>query len=158
MAEVSLDYERRTTATPGDPFFASHQLSCSDTVRLGQAWDVNKGSTGQVAAVLDTGVNGLHDDLRGVTVTGYNALTGVEIAAGADSDDHGHGTMTAGIAAANTGNGIGIAGAAWTARAMPVKVLDAGGRSDSTTEYRWVHAGSTAFIGCDSPITTVRVR
>lgn len=79
MAEVSLDYERRTTATPGDPFFPSHQLSYADSVRLRQAWDVDKGSTDQVIMVLDTGVNGLHDDLRGVTATGYNALTGVEI-------------------------------------------------------------------------------
>ncbi|WP_334489502.1 S8 family serine peptidase [Micromonospora sp. CPCC 205711] len=132
VAEVSLDYERRTAAIPNDPYFAGSQ-SYLNTVRLPQAWDLTKGSTSQVIAVVDTGVDGLHPDLLGVTVDGYNAITGAAVAAGTTSDDNGHGTMVAGIAAANTGNGTGIAGAAWTARVMPVKVLGADGRGNDST-------------------------
>lgn len=75
VAEVSLDYQRRTAALPNDPYFAGSQ-SYLDTVRLQQAWDLSKGSTSQIIAVVDTGVDGLHADLQGVTVDGYNAITG----------------------------------------------------------------------------------
>ncbi|MEU1399583.1 S8 family serine peptidase [Micromonospora zamorensis] len=132
VAEVSLDYERRTTAVPNDPYFPGSQ-SYLNTVRLPQAWDLTMGSTDQVIAVVDTGVDGLHPDLLGVTVDGYNAITGATIAAGTTSDDNGHGTMVAGLAAANTGNGTGIAGSAWTARLMPVKVLGADGTGNDST-------------------------
>ena len=39
-------------------------------------------------------------------------------------DDHGHGTHCAGIIAAVGNNGTDIAGVCWTARIMPVKILD----------------------------------
>ncbi|MGH9249620.1 MAG: S8 family serine peptidase, partial [Acidimicrobiales bacterium] len=43
------------------------------------------------------------------------------------ADDHGHGTMVAGIAGARTNNAAGVAGVTWSGRIMPVKVLDASG-------------------------------
>ncbi len=56
------------------------------------------------------------------------------------SDDDGHGTFVAGLAAAAGNNGIGIAGVAWQARILPVKVLDctATGRiSDAAAGIRY---------------------
>jgi len=44
-------------------------------------------------------------------------------------DDNSHGTHCAGIAAAETNNGIGIAGVSWGAKIMPVKILQSGGGS-----------------------------
>lgn len=123
IAEVTLDYARTATVAPDDLAYAYGEQSYLDTVRLPQAWDRTKGSTSQVVAVVDSGVDTAHPDLRGRTVAGYNALT----PGTAPKDDNGHGTMVAGIAAANTDNGEGVAGAAWTARVMPVKVLDAEG-------------------------------
>ena len=155
VAEVSLDYERGTAALPHDPFFAGSQ-SYLDTVRLPQAWDLSKGSTSQVIAVADTGVDGLHPDLQGVTVDGYNAITGAVVAAGTNSDDNGHGSMVAGIAAANTDNGIGIAGVAWTARVMPVKVLASNGRgydSDIAAGITWAadHGATIVNLSLGGP-------
>ncbi|MFD2763692.1 S8 family serine peptidase [Micromonospora eburnea] len=123
VAGVSLDYRRTASAKPNDPGYVYGDQSYLNTVRLPQAWDRTKGSTSQIIAVVDTGVNTAHPDLAGRTVAGYNAIRPGASAA----DDNGHGTMVAGVAAANTNNGIGVAGAAWTARVMPIKVLDARG-------------------------------
>ncbi|MEU8259299.1 S8 family serine peptidase [Micromonospora sp. NPDC048999] len=123
VAGVSLDYKRTASGKPNDPAYAYGIQPYLDTVRLPQAWDRTKGSTSQIIAVVDTGVDAAHPDLAGRTVAGYNAIK----LGAAPADDNGHGTMVAGIAAANTNNGIGVAGAAWTARVMPVKVLDAWG-------------------------------
>ncbi|MFE9694193.1 S8 family serine peptidase [Micromonospora sp. NPDC005806] len=136
VASVSLDYKRTATVAPNDPAYTYGDQSYLNTVRLPQAWDRTKGSTSQIIAVVDTGVNVNHPDLKGRTVTGYNAITPSALPA----DDNGHGTMVAGIAAANTNNGIGVAGAAWTARIMPVKVLGADGSgydSDVTEGVIW---------------------
>ncbi|HEX2773485.1 MAG TPA: S8 family peptidase, partial [Micromonosporaceae bacterium] len=133
VADVSLNYRRRVTATPNDEFYTFGDQSYLNTVRLPQAWDRTKGSTSQVVAVVDTGVNGLHPDLQGRTVGGYNAITRVIVAAGTNTDDNGHGSMVAGIAAANTNNSIGIAGAAWTGRIMPVKALGSDGTGNDST-------------------------
>lgn len=128
VRRVSLDYRRTASAVPNDPGYVYNDQDYLKTIRMPQAWDRTQGSTSQVIAVVDTGVNGSHEDLYGRVLGGYNALTNTLTAANASTDDNGHGTMTAGIAAANTNNGLGIAGVAWAGgRVMPVKVLDAKG-------------------------------
>ena len=57
-------------------------------------------------------------------------------------DDYGHGTHVAGIAAAASNNGIGIAGISWGARVMPVKVLD----QDGDGWYSDIAAGITYAV------------
>ncbi|HEX7744290.1 MAG TPA: S8 family serine peptidase [Micromonosporaceae bacterium] len=123
VQSVSLDYRRRVTAAPNDEYYTYGDQKYLNTVRLPQAWDRTKGSTSQVIAIADTGVDTAHPDLVGRIVAGYNAIS----PGSAPADDNGHGTMVAGIAAANTNNGIGVAGVAWTGRVMPVKVLDRNG-------------------------------
>ncbi|CAN7535974.1 S8 family serine peptidase [Terrabacter sp. LjRoot27] len=141
VAEVTLDYVREASATPNDYFYATtREQEYLKTVRMPTAWDRSKGSLSQVVAVLDTGVNGKHPDLTGRTVAGFNAITDVGIAAGAASDDRGHGSMVAGIIAAETNNAEGIAGVAWNAKVMPVKVLNSQGKgtdSDIVQGIKW---------------------
>ncbi|WP_256795733.1 S8 family serine peptidase [Terrabacter sp. Ter38] len=130
VAEVTLDYVRTASATPNDPGYPSQPYL--STVRVPAAWDRSKGSSSMVVAVVDSGVNGLHPDLAGRVLAGYDATTNSSIPAGAPSDDFGHGSMVAGLIGAATNNGLGIAGVAWNARILPVRVLDGAGSGTDT--------------------------
>ena len=108
-----------------DPF-RSRQWALTK-IQADQAWAASKGS-GVTIAVVDTGINLNHPDLRGKIVRPVSCIGGTCTAGG--NDDNGHGTHVAGIAAAVTGNGVGIAGVAPSAKLMPVKVLDEEGSGD----------------------------
>jgi len=88
-----------------------------------QGWDLSTGSSAVTIAIVDTGVDLNHADLSAKIVPGHNSINN----ASSPQDDNGHGTSVAGIAAASSNNGIGMAGVSWGARIMPVKVLGAGG-------------------------------
>jgi subtilisin family serine protease len=93
-----------------------------------KAWDVTQGSSKIVVAVIDTGVDSNHPDLRGALVPGWDFIGN-----DADpSDDHGHGTAVAGVVAARSNNHVGGAGVCWRCLVMPIKVLDAKGSGDDT--------------------------
>lgn len=87
------------------------------------AWEATRGSAKVVVAVLDTGVDAGHADLRGTFVPGYDLVNNDAN----PSDDHGHGTAAAGVIAARTNNGTGQAGICWNCSIMPVKVLGKNG-------------------------------
>ncbi|HKE99695.1 MAG TPA: S8 family serine peptidase [Actinomycetes bacterium] len=95
--------------------------------------------------ILPTGVNLSHPDLAGKLVPGRDLVDGDD----APDDPNGHGTRVAGIAAAATANGIGVAGAAPQARIMPVRVLAADGSGDEGTiaqGIRWAAAHGAGVI------------
>ncbi len=110
--------------SPNDTFFPNQWVLKNDVwanLRFEDAWDITTGSSNVVVAVLDTGFDVSHPDLNPKnTHTGYDFVnddTGVQ-------DDHGHGTAVAGIIAAESNNGQGVAGVSWGARILPVKVCD----------------------------------
>lgn len=117
--------EVRASFTPNDPHFAQQwNLRMID---MPKAWERNRGK-GVVVAVLDTGI-AYEDhgdfkqapDLKGVKfVKGFDFVNDDEHA----NDDHGHGTHVAGTIAQATNNGEGVAGVAFEATLMPVKVLN----------------------------------
>ncbi len=98
------------------------------------AWPLSRGSQVSVA-VIDTGVQLDHPDLKGRLGKGYNAVSTGRSA----NDDNGHGTHVAGIIAA-ADNDIGVVGVAPEVMIHPVKVLDssgAGSLSDVIEGLEW---------------------
>lgn len=91
------------------------------------AWDQTRGDSGTIIAVLDTGVDLNHPDIRNKLVSaGKDFINGDADA----SDDHWHGTHVAGIAGAETNNELGVAGVAWDCAILPGKIISAEGEGD----------------------------
>lgn len=116
------DRLRDLTRLPEDPPARRYQWNLRK-IQAEQAWDLTPGSPDVVVAVLDTGIDSSHPNLAGKLVPGYDFLNDDPDPA----DDSGHGTHNAGIVAAASDSSSGIAGVAWGARIMPVKVLNASG-------------------------------
>jgi hypothetical protein len=152
----------RIAALPNDPMWdqqwGPQKINCPD------AWDIQKGNPNVTIAIVDTGIDYLTSDLAGHTWTNAGEVAGD----GIDNDNNGyvddvygwdfadndndprttgtdpvyvHGSHCAGIASADTDNGIGIAGVCWFARNMAVRVLGPQGGLDS-----WIIDGITYAV------------
>lgn len=105
---------------PNDPMYAKQwNLQGID---IESAWQETKGK-GSTIAVIDTGVSPVSDLQQTELVPGYDFVNDRDRA----DDDNGHGTHVAGTIAQSTNNGYGVAGIAYEAKIMPLKVLSAGG-------------------------------
>jgi serine protease len=114
---------------PNDPYYM-YQWHMP-LIQAPEAWDRSTGRD-VLVAVLDTGA--AYEDYEiyrrapdlGQTrfVQGYDFINNDTHA----NDDEGHGTHVAGTLAQSTDNGAGVAGVAFDALVMPVKVLDARGQ------------------------------
>lgn len=123
VESAELDFIATVNWTPNDPSFGS-QWGPKKVSAQG-AWDVTKGSSSVLIAVVDTGVDLDHPDLDGKVRTDLD-WDFVNNDASAQ-DDNGHGTHVAGIAAAETNNSTGIAGMCPNCQILPVKVLSSSG-------------------------------
>ncbi|MGB5759374.1 MAG: S8 family serine peptidase, partial [Acidimicrobiales bacterium] len=116
------------TATPNDTHYGSQWNM--PVIGLDDGRDVETGSATVWIAVIDSGFDLAHPDLDftpnvGATATHFDAPTA--LAGGLPPYNAGsagvfHGTAVAGIAAANTDNGVGVAGVGGGCRVMPVKL------------------------------------
>ena len=114
---------------PNDPLYASKQWHLKK-VGAESSWETSCGM-GVTVAVVDTGIACFDkspfmkgSDLQGTScVAGWNFIDNTANAA----DDQGHGTHVAGTIAQTTNNGKGVAGIAFCASLMPVKVLNKSG-------------------------------
>ncbi|MBT0651768.1 MBG domain-containing protein [Geomobilimonas luticola] len=104
-------------------------------------------------ALLDTGIDATHPDLAGKVISGTSILDG----SNGLSDPSGHGTWLAGIVAAATDNGTGIAGVAFgSVQIMPVSVLNTAGigqDSDIIAGIVWAvdHGADVILMGFSNP-------
>ncbi len=108
--------------TPNDSLYRRYQWNLPQ-IETEAGWNVSKGSTDVIVAVVDTGVDLNHSDLRDHLISGYNAIQ----PGARPADDVGHGTHVAGVIGALVNNNLGVAGMSWYNRVMPVKVLDSSG-------------------------------
>ena len=158
----------RKMATPNDPHYSKqwHYYEATGGMRANTAWDKARG-TGIVVAVIDTGYLA-HADLNANYVPGFDFISSAFIGndgGGRDSDarDTGdavyadecgagypaensswHGTHVAGTIAAATNNGIGVAGVAYGAKILPIRVLGkcGGYTSDIADGIIWASGGT----------------
>ena len=143
--------------TPNDPRFTeqwalkntvSSNGPFSSDINASQAWEGTTGSRRTVIAVLDSGIDFTHPDLRNNEWTNsleranntiddddngfVNDLHGWDFVTDTNEikDEQGHGTGVAGIVDAQGNNATGITGVMWRAGLMSVRVLDSTGTGD----------------------------
>lgn len=107
---------------PNDELFAPYQWNLPIIGTI-PGWAVTRGNEDTLVAVIDTGVDLTHDDLKGRLADGANFIDPDE----EPLDDVGHGTHVTGVISATVNNAVGVAGMTWYDRVMPIKVLDATG-------------------------------
>jgi subtilisin family serine protease len=125
---VARAFSEPAPRTPNDPRYGEQWGPVQ--VEAPRAWGHTTGGAGVVIAVLDTGVEGGHEDLTANVLPGYDVFT--RTSGPERTDPSGHGTHVAGIAAARADNGRGIAGLCWSCGILPVRVLDANGRAPNS--------------------------
>ena len=111
--------------TPNDPFYDKQWALAK--IEAEAAWKVSTGSN-VIVAVIDSGVDLDHPELSARVLEGYDFVNEDTEA----DDDYGHGTLVAGVVAAAAHNERGIAGLAFDAQILPVKVLDSQGQGVSS--------------------------
>ena len=91
-----------------------------------KAWDLHTGSD-IIVAIVDTGVDHDHPDLGPNLVPGFYTPGNLpEDQGGVTEDFNGHGTFSAGCAAAIGNNNVGVVGVGWDFKIMPIKVTVGG--------------------------------
>ena len=144
------NYIRHPTVDPNDLYY-NLQWNLP-LINWPQVWDTTTaGGSGVIVAVIDTGILPAHPDFNpNRLVAGFDFIRDITNAGdgnGIDNDptDPGesgiyHGTHVAGIIAAETNNAKGVAGVAWNARIMPLRVLGNGGGTDYDIEQAVLYA------------------
>jgi hypothetical protein len=117
------DYIAKAAFLPNDPYVLAGDEWHLLPIQAAQAWNITTGLTNTIVAVLDSGINDAHPDLEGQVLPGYDFVNTTNDPA----DDFGHGTAVSGTIVAAGNNALGVAGVAYAARVLPVKVMDSYG-------------------------------
>ncbi|MHC4533192.1 MAG: S8 family serine peptidase [Planctomycetota bacterium] len=113
-----------------------------------EAWEITAGDPNIVIAILDDGVDVNHPDLMDNLVQGYDFVDDDDLPYPEDNNSgtiNNHGTMCAGLAAADGDNYIGVIGVAWNCKIMPIRIFHTLSSEDyifitnaeKATAFRW---------------------
>ncbi|HEY3280678.1 MAG TPA: S8 family serine peptidase [Armatimonadota bacterium] len=127
FAEVART--RCAQRVPRDTFYSSKQ-SYLAVDQAPAAWSISTGSPDVIIAVVDSGVDTNHPDLKAKLLPGLDLIS----LDAPMSDSLGHGTFVAGVAAAESDNQVGIAGVSWGSRVLPTRILGPDGVGDTFAE------------------------
>lgn len=146
------------------------------------AWDVTTGSTGDVIAVIDTGILD-HTELDSKILTGYDFITDTTTANDSDgrdgdpsdpgdwctasdiingycgqiSDSSWHGTHVSGTIAAESNDNSGMTGINWNGKILPIRVLGKGGGYTSDIADGMMWAAGIAVSGVPNNANPAKV-
>lgn len=123
FAEPNYLYLQNQIGLPNDLLYREQYQWNLSAIQAEAGWDITKGDEHIIIAVIDTGVDLDHPDLRRRITNGYNVLLNNNF----PDDDNGHGTHVAGIIASETNNHEGVAGITWYNKIMPIKAMGAEG-------------------------------
>lgn len=112
---------RHLAFTPTDPF-VSRQWYLTES-RFYQPWLTLPSFERIPVAVIDSGVDAGHPELKGRILDAKSFVGGPACTVSSCTDPLGHGTFVAGLIAANFDNGIGIAGLAPSSQLLVAKVV-----------------------------------
>lgn len=104
-------------STVNDPYF--HEQWALSRIKVSSLWQVTSGQPETIVAIVDTGIDGNHEELKGKVVAEVNFTDSFTA-----HDDNGHGTHIAGILVSSSNNNLGVAGLAPETRLLNVKVAD----------------------------------
>lgn len=142
------------TMEPNDPYYEKGWAE--DKVKAPTAWDQGILASNVTVAILDTGIDYRHPDLQGRVLVGWNFADNNNDV----MDRFGHGTHVAGIIGASGNNGIGVAGIAWTAKLLAIKVLSDSGQGSTAAvlngiKYAADNGAKIINMSLGSPDTTI---
>lgn len=133
-------YKQELTYVPSDTL--KNKQYYLDLIEAYQAWNINKGDTNVVIAIVDTGLDTDHPDIVDNLFYNYNdPINGLDDDSDGYVDNYlgwdvanndndvgfevwGHGTNVAGIASASTDNVTGISGIGFSCKILPIKIDD----------------------------------
>ncbi|MDP4120779.1 MAG: S8 family serine peptidase, partial [Bacillota bacterium] len=131
IAEPSYIFKSDATVTPNDPKYTNGDQWAINRISLPSAWgNFTTGSSSVNVGVLDSGIDGTHNDLK----NRINTDLSYDFTGGNSplTDQHGHGTHVAGIIGAQGNNNTGITGVCWDVRLVSLKAAVPDGKGGAT--------------------------
>lgn len=153
---VEPNYSYKASIIPSDTYYGNQWYL--QKIKAPEAWNTTRESGDKIIAIIDSGVqinhpdlkeniwrnnkeipdNNIDDDNNGFIddVNGWDFVANIpdpnpKFEEGYTSAGILHGTIVAGVAAASGNNASGVSGVTWRARIMPLRVLNGKGEGDT---------------------------